>query len=42
MKSSSGIHAGKNHTQMQTEPNTDLLYFDGYCPECNLKVNSKH
>jgi hypothetical protein len=22
---------------MQTEQNTDLLYFDGYCPECNLK-----
>ncbi|HZF64213.1 MAG TPA: hypothetical protein VEZ55_07010 [Chitinophagaceae bacterium] len=22
---------------MQTKPNTDLLHFDGYCPECNLK-----
>jgi hypothetical protein len=22
---------------MQTELNTDLLYFDGYCPACSLK-----
>lgn len=32
-----GLKPDKYPPKMQTEPNIDLLYFNGYCPACNHK-----